>query len=269
MRPPHRAPSSYLPLAGASQLPGWTRTTNPPVNSRMLCQLSYRGRQPRDCSRAFRGALRGGRRRAGRTRAHASLRRRRRRGVHWRPRVRSQRARGQCSRRRSPGRAPRPRVRPWSRRRRARAADDQRARFAFQRAKGIRATGLVGRGTQTGARRAGSARCSASASSGSARSAGTSRCSSSGCGATGSARERWTAGSRASTGVALRRYQSRRGLAPDGIAGPKTYRSLAGRGRHASADDLARRARRARASSRSLRATTSARGGSLVATGCR
>src|SRR5947209_174092 len=23
--------------------PGWTRTTNPPVNSRMLCQLSYRG----------------------------------------------------------------------------------------------------------------------------------------------------------------------------------------------------------------------------------
>jgi Transglycosylase SLT domain/Putative peptidoglycan binding domain/LysM domain len=32
-----------------------------------------------------------------------------------------------------------------------------------------------------------------------------------------------------STGVALRRYQRRRGLAPDGIAGPKTYRSLAGR----------------------------------------
>ena len=24
----------------------WTRTSNPPVNSRMLCQLSYRGRQP-------------------------------------------------------------------------------------------------------------------------------------------------------------------------------------------------------------------------------
>jgi hypothetical protein len=23
--------------------PGWTRTSNPPVNSRMLCQLSYRG----------------------------------------------------------------------------------------------------------------------------------------------------------------------------------------------------------------------------------
>jgi soluble lytic murein transglycosylase-like protein len=31
------------------------------------------------------------------------------------------------------------------------------------------------------------------------------------------------------TGVALRRYQARRGLIADGIAGPKTYRSLAGR----------------------------------------
>lgn len=31
------------------------------------------------------------------------------------------------------------------------------------------------------------------------------------------------------TGVALRRYQARRGLAADGIAGPRTYRSLAGR----------------------------------------
>ncbi len=25
--------------------PGWTRTNNPPVNSRMLCQLSYRGQR--------------------------------------------------------------------------------------------------------------------------------------------------------------------------------------------------------------------------------
>ena len=32
-----------------------------PVNSRMLCQLSYRGRQPRDCSRASRRALPAGR----------------------------------------------------------------------------------------------------------------------------------------------------------------------------------------------------------------
>jgi hypothetical protein len=33
--------------------PGWTRTNNPPVNSRMLCQLSYRGTVPsgRNCSR--------------------------------------------------------------------------------------------------------------------------------------------------------------------------------------------------------------------------
>src|SRR6478752_414156 len=26
--------------------PGWTRTNNPPINSRMLCQLSYRGSRP-------------------------------------------------------------------------------------------------------------------------------------------------------------------------------------------------------------------------------
>ena len=38
-----------------------------------------------------------------------------------------------------------------------------------------------------------------------------------------------------STGVALRRYQRRRGLSADGIAGPKTYRSLAGRGSAAAA----------------------------------
>src|SRR5262245_54127357 len=30
-------------LRGFSHSPGWTRTNNPPVNSRMLCQLSYRG----------------------------------------------------------------------------------------------------------------------------------------------------------------------------------------------------------------------------------
>jgi hypothetical protein len=30
-------------LRGFSYSPGWTRTNNPPVNSRMLCQLSYRG----------------------------------------------------------------------------------------------------------------------------------------------------------------------------------------------------------------------------------
>jgi hypothetical protein len=30
-------------MRGLSHSPGWTRTNNPPVNSRMLCQLSYRG----------------------------------------------------------------------------------------------------------------------------------------------------------------------------------------------------------------------------------
>ena len=35
-----------------SSSPGWTRTNNPPVNSRMLCQLSYRGTARRHCSAA-------------------------------------------------------------------------------------------------------------------------------------------------------------------------------------------------------------------------
>src|SRR6266542_1270199 len=30
-------------VQGVPSSPGWTRTNNPPVNSRMLCQLSYRG----------------------------------------------------------------------------------------------------------------------------------------------------------------------------------------------------------------------------------
>ena len=30
---------------GSGSSPGWTRTNNPSVNSRMLCQLSYRGRK--------------------------------------------------------------------------------------------------------------------------------------------------------------------------------------------------------------------------------
>ena len=56
----------------------------------MLCQLSYRGRQPPDCSRGLRCSTCGeDGARGPRTCRHASLRRRRRRGVHWRPRVRS------------------------------------------------------------------------------------------------------------------------------------------------------------------------------------
>ena len=39
--------------------PAWTRTSNPPINSRMLCQLSYRGslRQRQHCSNGERRAL--------------------------------------------------------------------------------------------------------------------------------------------------------------------------------------------------------------------
>src|SRR5947208_3325668 len=36
-------PSPSVWAARSIGSPGWTRTTNPPVNSRMLCQLSYRG----------------------------------------------------------------------------------------------------------------------------------------------------------------------------------------------------------------------------------
>ena len=43
-----------LEESSTSSSRGWTRTNNPPVNSRMLCQLSYAGR-PADCSGAGRG----------------------------------------------------------------------------------------------------------------------------------------------------------------------------------------------------------------------
>ena len=33
----------FVSLQEVLSSPGWTRTNNPPVNSRMLCQLSYRG----------------------------------------------------------------------------------------------------------------------------------------------------------------------------------------------------------------------------------
>ena len=72
------------------------------------------------------------------------------------------------------------------------------------------------------------------------------------------------------TAGALARYQQRRGLDADGIAGPRTYRALAGRTR-----PRRRRRRRGtscvrvRASSRSPRSTTSVRGGSRVETASR
>jgi hypothetical protein len=102
------------------------------------------------------------------------------------------------------------------------------ALLAFQRARGIRATGLVGRAT----RRALGARGNPLLGQREL-----------GVGAVGwdvavlefrlrrfglrarAVDGKFTRGTR----VALRRFQSRRGLAPDGIAGPKTYRSLAGR----------------------------------------
>ena len=109
-----------------------------------------------------------------------------------------------------------------------RGALTTKALIRFQRARGIRATGLVGLGTKRalgvrgrpllGQRQLG-------------------------IGAVGwdvavleFRLRRYGLGARAvdgkftrKTGAALRRYQNRRGLAPDGIAGPKTYRSLAGR----------------------------------------
>ena len=109
-----------------------------------------------------------------------------------------------------------------------------KALVAFQRARGIRPTGLVGRGT----RRALGARGRPLLGQREL-----------GVGSIGwdvavleFRLQRYGLGVRAvdgrftrSTGVALRRYQRRRGLYADGIAGPKTYRSLAGRGSPAAA----------------------------------
>ena len=103
-----------------------------------------------------------------------------------------------------------------------------KALVAFQRAKGIRATGLVGRGTRQALRARGRPLLGRREL---------------GVGAVGwdvavleFRLRKYGLGARAvdgrftrATGLALRRYQSRRGLAADGIAGPKTYRALAGR----------------------------------------
>ncbi len=103
-----------------------------------------------------------------------------------------------------------------------------RALLAFQRAHGIRATGLVGRRTRQALGRRGRPLLGQREL---------------GVGSVGwdvavleFRLRRYGLGARAvdgrftrKTGVALRRYQARRGLTADGIAGPKTYRSLAGR----------------------------------------
>jgi hypothetical protein len=103
-----------------------------------------------------------------------------------------------------------------------------KALLAFQRSHGIRATGLVGRQTRRALGRRGRPLLGQREL---------------GVGAVGwdvavleFRLRRFGLGGRAvdgrftrRTGVALRRYQTRRGLAADGIAGPRTYRALAGR----------------------------------------
>jgi LysM repeat protein len=102
-----------------------------------------------------------------------------------------------------------------------------KALLAFQRARGIHATGLVGRQTRRALGRRGRPLLGQREL---------------GVGAVGwdvavleFRLRRYGLGERAvdgrftkPTAAALRRYQARRGLAADGIAGPKTYRSLAG-----------------------------------------
>ena len=218
----------------------------------MLCQLSYRGRQRPDCSRALRRALREDVACDSESGAHASLRRRRRRGVHWRPRVRSQRGGGQCSRRRSPDRASCPRVRSWSGRRRARADDEHRRRRVPAEARdpgdgqgGSRHEASAGppreaaaRPARARGRRGGMGRRSARVQVAALRPR--------------LARRRREVHTR--TGVALRRYQLRRGLDPRrdrrSADVPLACGPRVGAGR------LARRRGRERASSRSPRAIT-------------
>ena len=234
----------------------------------MLCQLSYRGRQPRDCSRALRGAPAGrtgpARRRtsracvaspssasrcslasscslpAGSRPVLASPRSRSGSGPTGSTLVRSTASAGRGRRTRSSRSSGREGIRADRARRSRDEACARRARQAASRPARARR-----RRRRLGRRRA---RVPAAP-----------------------LRPRRARGRRAvhaaARGVALRRYQSRRGLAADGIAGPEDV-SLARRAHgDAGRDDLARRRSRARASSRSPRATTSARGGSRVGTG--
>jgi soluble lytic murein transglycosylase-like protein len=108
-----------------------------------------------------------------------------------------------------------------------RGRQTSKALLAFQRSHGIRATGLVGRQTRRALGRRGRPLLGQREL---------------GVGAVGwdvavleFRLRRYGLGARAvdgrftrPTAVALRRYQARRGLAADGIAGPRTYRSLAG-----------------------------------------
>ncbi len=176
--------------------PGWTRTNNPPVNSRMLCQLSYRGRQPRDCSRGLETSLGKDGDRGPRTSYHASLRRRRRRRVHWRLAVVPSGARCQCTRRCASDRSAGPRVQPWAGRRCPWAVDEECPdRVPAERGESAQllewAVPHVERSVREVARFSGSVSCA------SVRWVGTLRCSSSGSAGTGLARAQSTAGSQA------------------------------------------------------------------------
>ena len=145
----------------------------------MLCQLSYRGRQPADCTGAPAGSSdppgEGGRPPEAKGPAHVSTRRLRRGAARRRPRRRSQRARRQRSHGRVAGRSPRAWLRSGADRRRPRPADYERARRVPARQRALagrtgrpcdsacarstwkalpRASGARGRGARVGRRRA-------------------------------------------------------------------------------------------------------------------
>src|SRR5262249_11896524 len=215
-------------LRGFSYSPDWTRTSNPPVNSRMLYQLSYRGRQRRDCSRGAGAPL------AGRTGARrgelGAMRRFAVAGVAVSIGVLAFAPDGLAASARvaalqvglraygfDPG--------PIDG---VRGPQTKRALISFQRTHGVRPTGRVGRATRRALGTRGHPLLGQREL---------------GVGAVGwdvavlefrlrrfglvpaAVDGKFTA----STGSALRRFQRRRGLAADGIAGPHTYRALAGR----------------------------------------
>ena len=86
-----RNPTADVRRWGSACSPGWTRTNNPPVNSRMLCQLSYRGSKRAQVSKVRRPA-RNRRARSGRPRPARSPARSRRPAGRWG-------RRGRCRRR--------------------------------------------------------------------------------------------------------------------------------------------------------------------------
>ena len=194
----------------------------------MLCQLSYRGRQRADCSRRV-CAPRDWKEEKTRSRrgCHASLRRRRRCAVGGSPGTGARGLCRQCPRCGVAGRASRTRFRPGP-------VDGVRGPFTrealarFQRAKGLAPDGKLGPATRRALGRRGrpllGQRELAVGAVGWDVAVLEYRLRRSGLGAR-AVDGRFTVG----TAAALRRYQRRHGLVPDGIAGPNTYRSLARR----------------------------------------